>query len=134
MPSGPSNNIHLKSFYMTAAWTYVMYLTVQICLNWKSDHTVTDVKIVKFNESNGPCLVFVFFDLLNKGFLNKCPSDWKISDRGEIIWCRNITPLLFTGSARIDSYQSQEIIDLYPLKTEFRYRRFLNSRMGGQRK
>ena len=60
------------SFFLnaTATWTYVMYLTVQTSLHWISDNTITNVKIVRFNESNSPCLIFTFFDLGNGRYLN----------------------------------------------------------------
>ena len=60
------------SFFLnaTATWTYAMYLTVQTSLHWISDNTITNVKIVRFNESNSPCLIFTFFDLGNGRYLN----------------------------------------------------------------
>ena len=68
------------SFFLnaTATWTYAMYLTVQTSLHWISDNTITNVKIVRFNESNSPCLIFTFFDLGNGRYLSHCPSNWKI--------------------------------------------------------
>ena len=60
------------SFFLnaTATWTYAMYLTVQTSLHWISDNTITNVKLVRFNESNSPCLIFTFFDLGNGRYLN----------------------------------------------------------------
>ena len=72
----------LKYLYIAATWTYVAYLTVQVSLHWNSNHTVTDVKIVKFNESNIPCVVFVFYDLVTNGYLQECPNNLKILDNG----------------------------------------------------
>ena len=55
-----------------------MYLTVQTSLHWISDNTVTEVKIVEFDESNSPCFAFAFYDIISDKLLMKCPSDWKI--------------------------------------------------------
>ena len=73
----------LKYLYIAATWTYVAYLTVQVSRHWNSNHTVTDVKIVKFNESNIPCVVFVFYDLVTNGYLQECPINMKILDNGK---------------------------------------------------
>ena len=64
--------------YTVATWAYVMYLTVQTSFHWMSNNTFTDVKIVKFNESNSPCLAIIFKDLVNVVHLKKCPSNWKV--------------------------------------------------------
>ena len=72
-------------FHVVATWTYVIYLTVQISLHWSSNSTVTDVKMVKFNQSNSPCMAFAFFDVITDRFLEKCPSDWEILENGKLL-------------------------------------------------
>ena len=71
-------NVHFLSLHSAATWTYVMYLTVQTSLHWISGNSVTEVKIVEFNESNSPCFAFAFYDIISDQLLRKCPSDWKI--------------------------------------------------------
>ena len=71
-------NSYVLFSHAAGAWTYVMYLTVQTSQSWISNNTVTEVKMVEFNESNSPCLAFAFYDIVNDQFLGTCPSDWKI--------------------------------------------------------
>ena len=64
-----------------------MYLTFQTSLNWMTNNTVTNVKTVKFDQSNSPCLAFAFYDIVTDRYLKQCPSDLKISfsDNGKNI-------------------------------------------------
>ena len=72
-------------FHVVATWTYVIYLTVQISLHWSSNSTVTDVKMVKFNQSNSPCMAFAFYDVVKGDYLEKCPNDWKVLEKGKLL-------------------------------------------------
>ena len=71
-------NVLFISSHLTATWTYVIYLTVQTSLHWISNNTVSEVKIVEFNETNSPCLAVAFYDIVNDQYLGKCPNDWRI--------------------------------------------------------